>query len=70
VRGTVPNPDQPFEFGADWDGDTSTQVAVEAVGSFMVYEGTTPSFADYIWATFDPGILSGNRDVRWTDSGW
>jgi hypothetical protein len=59
-----------YEFGADWDGDTSSQIGIEAIGSFRVKEGYTPSFADYIWATFDPGVLSSNKEVKWTDTGW
>ncbi|MFI1994514.1 hypothetical protein [Actinoplanes sp. NPDC020271] len=59
-----------FEFGADWDGDTSDQIAIEAIASYQAVEGKVPSFADYIWATFDPGLLSSNKDVKWTDTGW
>jgi hypothetical protein len=59
-----------FEFGADWDGDTATQIAIEAIASYRVAEGYVPSFADYIWATFDPGVFSSNKDVKWTDTGW
>jgi hypothetical protein len=59
-----------YEFGADWDGDSDAQTAIEAIASYRVNEGYVPSWADYIWATFDPGLLSSNREVKWTDSGW
>lgn len=59
-----------FEFGADWDGDTTDQIAIEAIASYQTVEGKVPSWADYIWATFDPGLLSSNKEVKWTDTGW
>ncbi|GIE33971.1 hypothetical protein Ait01nite_070160 [Actinoplanes italicus] len=62
--------DSAYEFGADWGGDTRNQIGIEALGSFKVKEGYVPSFADYIWATFDPGVFSSNKDVRWNDTGW
>jgi hypothetical protein len=59
-----------FEFGADWDGRTQNQIGVEAVASYKVKEGYTPAFADYIWATFDPGLFGSNKEVKWSDTGW
>lgn len=66
----VTSTNSPYEFGADWDGKTTAQIGVEAIASYRVNEGYTPSFADYIWATFDPGVLSSNKDVKWADTGW
>ncbi|MGK5680157.1 hypothetical protein [Actinoplanes sp. URMC 104] len=60
-----------LEMGADWDGHTSDQQAVEALSTYRVNEGYTPQFADYIWATFSDWAHSGvTADIKWTDTGW
>ncbi|GIE33970.1 hypothetical protein Ait01nite_070150 [Actinoplanes italicus] len=58
-----------YEFGADWDGSTFNLTTIEAMAAYKVKEGYTPSFADYIWASFNIGPM-GRKDVKWTDTGW
>lgn len=63
------NVSQPFEFGADWNGVTDQQQAVEAIASVRSVEGQIPTWADYIWAAFD--VADGVQTAyRWTDTGW
>jgi len=61
-----------FEFGADWDGRTGSQQAVEAIQSIRSVAGQTPTWADYIWASFaiDPVAFGNYRDAKWSDPGW
>jgi hypothetical protein len=58
-----------YEFGVDWNGASTSLTTIEAMGAYKVKEGYTPSFADYIWATFNVGPM-GRKDVKWTDTGW
>ena len=59
-----------LEFGADWDGNTTNPQTVEAIASVRTVAGQTPSWADYIWASFTNNPAGGNVDYKWTDSGW
>jgi hypothetical protein len=61
-----------LEFGADWDGRTGDPQTVEAIASVRAVAGTTPSWADYIWASFTnlPTQVIDYSDYKWTDSGW
>jgi hypothetical protein len=59
-----------LEFGADWDGNTTDPQTVEAIASVRVVAGQTPSWADYIWASFTNNPAGGYYDYKWADSGW